>query len=279
MRRLLPLLLIAAATPALAAGPDAETGASEPEARASSERPFFSRVQRIERASRSQRAERAVVEPEVERPSRSERREEPRASVATEGGEAAPRRERSRRWQAPATEEIGTASDGVRERRWRDRNAERIRRAGNLPSPAPSPVVGEVLPSSRTVAPSVLASPADRRDRRTAESLRNRIATEGWRREWREDRRFDWRRHRDRHWNRYNVGIYIDPFGWNYRRWNVGWRLPSRHFGRTYWIDDPWYYRLPPAYGPYRWVRYWDDALLVDLRTGRVVDVIHNFFW
>jgi hypothetical protein len=36
---------------------------------------------------------------------------------------------------------------------------------------------------------------------------------------------------------------------------------------------------LPPVYGPYRWVRYWDDALLVDVRSGRVVDVIHNFFW
>ena len=38
-------------------------------------------------------------------------------------------------------------------------------------------------------------------------------------------------------------------------------------------------YRLPPAWGPYRWVRYWDDALLVDTRTGMVVDVIYSFFW
>ena len=39
-------------------------------------------------------------------------------------------------------------------------------------------------------------------------------------------------------------------------------------------------YRLPyRAAGHVRWVRYWDDALLVDIYTGEVVDVIHNFFW
>jgi len=27
------------------------------------------------------------------------------------------------------------------------------------------------------------------------------------------------------------------------------------------------------------WVRYWDDAVLVDTFTGEVIDVIHNFFW
>jgi hypothetical protein len=36
---------------------------------------------------------------------------------------------------------------------------------------------------------------------------------------------------------------------------------------------------LPPAYGPYRWVRYYDDVLLVDIRSGYVVDMINNFFW
>jgi len=27
------------------------------------------------------------------------------------------------------------------------------------------------------------------------------------------------------------------------------------------------------------WVRYWNDALLVDTWTGDVVDAIQNFFW
>jgi Ni/Co efflux regulator RcnB len=50
-------------------------------------------------------------------------------------------------------------------------------------------------------------------------------------------------------------------------------------FGNRYWINDPWRYRLPEVYGPYRWVRYYDDVLLVDEYSGEVVDVIHNFFW
>ena len=38
---------------------------------------------------------------------------------------------------------------------------------------------------------------------------------------------------------------------------------------------------VPPALraAGHRWVRYWDDALLVDTWTGQVVDVIHSFFW
>ena len=36
---------------------------------------------------------------------------------------------------------------------------------------------------------------------------------------------------------------------------------------------------LPEVWGPYRWVRYYDDVMLVDIYTGQVVDVIYNFFW
>jgi hypothetical protein len=38
-------------------------------------------------------------------------------------------------------------------------------------------------------------------------------------------------------------------------------------------------YRLPQAYGPFRWVRYYGDALLVNIYTGQVVDVVYDFFW
>ncbi|WP_284274932.1 RcnB family protein, partial [Sphingomonas astaxanthinifaciens] len=115
--------------------------------------------------------------------------------------------------------------------------------------------------------------------RPTLDVLKDRIAAEGWRKDWRRDRRYDWRHHRDRDRNRFRLGIYIDPFGWRYRPWQLGWNLPSRYYGSSYWIDDPWAYRLPPVYGPYRWIRYYDDVLLIDLRTGRVVDRIPNFFW
>lgn len=96
---------------------------------------------------------------------------------------------------------------------------------------------------------------------------------------WRHDDRYNWRDYRNRNRSLFRLGIYYDPFGWNYRRFNIGWRLWPSHYGSRYWLNDPWQYRLPQTYGPYRWVRYWDDALLVNIYTGEVVDMIPNFFW
>ena len=46
-----------------------------------------------------------------------------------------------------------------------------------------------------------------------------------------------------------------------------------------YYINDPWRYRLPPVGCSQRWVRHYDDMLLVDTRRGVVVRVIRNFYW
>lgn len=102
-----------------------------------------------------------------------------------------------------------------------------------------------------------------------------------WDNGWRQDRRYDWHSYRSRYGDRYRVGRYYAPRGWGYgyTRFSVGIFLNSLLFADSYWIDDPWSYRLPPAYGTLRWVRYYDDALLVDIRDGYVVDVIHDFFW
>ncbi|HVI98805.1 MAG TPA: RcnB family protein [Sphingomonas sp.] len=100
-------------------------------------------------------------------------------------------------------------------------------------------------------------------------------------RRWRDDRRYNWRDWRTRNRSTYHLPRYYAPHGWSYgyRRFSIGFRLNSLLFGSGYWINDPYYYRLPPAYGPYRWVRYYDDALLVDIRTGVVVDVVYDIFW
>jgi len=102
-----------------------------------------------------------------------------------------------------------------------------------------------------------------------------------WDRDWRRDQRYDWQRYRQTHRHIYRGPRYYAPRGWDYgyRRFSIGISLWSGLYADRYWIDDPWYYRLPPAYGTLRWVRYYDDALLVDIRTGYVVDVIHDFFW
>lgn len=101
-----------------------------------------------------------------------------------------------------------------------------------------------------------------------------------WDRRWRDNHQYDWYRYRDRHRDIYRIGRYYTPYyGYRYSRISIGFYLDSLFFGSRYWINDPWQYRLPPVYGPYRWVRYYDDVLLVSLYDGRVVDVIYNFFW
>jgi Ni/Co efflux regulator RcnB len=100
-----------------------------------------------------------------------------------------------------------------------------------------------------------------------------------WNNNWRNDQRYDWRNYRSSNRNHFRVPRYQAPRGYSYRRWAPGYRLQPFFYARSYWIMDPWQYRLPPAYGPYQWVRYYDDVLLVDITTGTVVDVIPDFFW
>jgi hypothetical protein len=103
----------------------------------------------------------------------------------------------------------------------------------------------------------------------------------GWDQRWRNDQRYDWRGHRNQYQNRYRINRYYNPYGYGYgyQRFGIGIYLDQPFFGRSYWISDPWQYRLPTAPYGYRWVRYYNDVLLVDLRTGFVEDVIYNFFW
>jgi hypothetical protein len=90
----------------------------------------------------------------------------------------------------------------------------------------------------------------------------------------------NWRNHRQSNSSYYRPGRYYSPYsGHSYSRISIGFSLGSGYYGSRYWINDPWEYRLPAAYGTYRWVRYYDDVLLVDIRNGRVVDVIRDFFW
>ncbi|OWK31809.1 RcnB family protein [Sphingomonas mucosissima] len=112
------------------------------------------------------------------------------------------------------------------------------------------------------------------------------------RREYREDRR-DYRgdlRDRDRRWGRndwqsyrsqnralYSRGNWRAPF--RYNNWQPGVRIAPVYYGQRYWINDPWRYRLPPARANARWVRHYNDVILVDYRRGVVLDVMRNFYW
>lgn len=101
-----------------------------------------------------------------------------------------------------------------------------------------------------------------------------------WDRRWRDSPRYDWNRYRYANRSLFSPGRYYSPYRSDrYFRIMIGSPMRSGYFHDRYWINDPWRYRLPAAYGPYRWVRYYDDVLLVDLRNGRVVDVLYDFFW
>jgi len=211
--------------------------------------------------------------------SRFERHDAPPQEVVEQQGEAAPRSlERRGRWnrddgptrtEGPAViQREGFAQDG----RWTRRDSGR--EGGELrQSDRPVPNV------MRTRNP-LIVSPTPREGTQPplrADSYRR--GTTNWSTNWRYNDRYDWRRWRDRHRSSFHIGIYYDPFGWNYRPYQIGWRLWPSYYSSRYWINDPWQYRLPYAPPGYVWVRYWDDAILVDRWSGEVVDVIHNFFW
>ncbi|WP_309660951.1 RcnB family protein [Sphingomonas sp.] len=105
------------------------------------------------------------------------------------------------------------------------------------------------------------------------------LTAQHWRNDWRSDNHYDWRNHRQRHGSLFHLGFYFDPFGWNYRHYSIGSRLWSNYYQSNYWLNDPWQYRLPYAPPGYRWIRYYDDAILIDTWDGQVADVIYNFFW
>ena len=107
-----------------------------------------------------------------------------------------------------------------------------------------------------------------------------RPSNNGWHNGWRNDRRYNWQGYRNQYRDRYRMPAYYSPYrGRGYSRLSIGISLGSGYYGSRYWINDPYQYRLPPAPYGARWVRYYNDVVLVDMRRGRVIDVIHNFFW
>lgn len=106
----------------------------------------------------------------------------------------------------------------------------------------------------------------------------NRGGDVRWDRDWRRDNHYDWRRYRDHHRSLFRLGFYVDPFGWGYQPFSIGWRMWPDYYGNQYWID-PGMYELPYPPPGAVWVRYWNDALLVDTYSGTVIDVIPGFFW
>ena len=95
---------------------------------------------------------------------------------------------------------------------------------------------------------------------------RPRVNLHAWHRNFNAPKRFRWRPYRR-------------PHGWYYRRWTFGMVLPNLFWGRDYWINDYGQYGLAnPPYG-YVWVRYGNDALLVNVTTGYVLQAVYGLYY
>jgi Ni/Co efflux regulator RcnB len=131
-----------------------------------------------------------------------------------------------------------------------------------------------------------------RRDRQEVQRDRAEVRQDmrrGDRQEAREDRqelredqrelREDWQQYRRSHQSQYRQGRYTAPRGYAYRSVRVGSSLNPAFYNNRYWINDPYSYRLPRMSQGTRYVRYGNDALLINVRTGRVLRVYSGFFY
>lgn len=122
----------------------------------------------------------------------------------------------------------------------------------------------------------------DRRDLQDARRYGSRSDIRDARQELREDRqeaREDWRDYRRTHPNIYRGQRYYGPRGYVYRPVAVGYRFQPVYYGRNYWVSDYGRYRLARPGAGTQWVRYGNDVALVNLRTGRVIQVYNRFFY
>ena len=72
---------------------------------------------------------------------------------------------------------------------------------------------------------------------------------------------------------------YVAPYGnWSYTALTPGSTLRSRFYGTSYAVAHPDGYGLRQANRNERWVRYGDDLVLVNMRSGRVLEVAPGRF-
>lgn len=97
-------------------------------------------------------------------------------------------------------------------------------------------------------------------------------------RDARAEYRDDWREYRRSHPDVYRAPRWVGPRGFIHRDIRVGYRFRPEYYDRRYWID-PYRYHLHPVSGAQRWVRYGPDVVLIDIRSGRVLEINRGFFF
>jgi Ni/Co efflux regulator RcnB len=74
--------------------------------------------------------------------------------------------------------------------------------------------------------------------------------------------------------------VYAAPYrNWTYSTLHEGSRLRSKFYGQRYVISDLSTHGLNRVNRNQRWIRYGDDIVLVNVRNGRVLQVMANRYY
>jgi Ni/Co efflux regulator RcnB len=76
----------------------------------------------------------------------------------------------------------------------------------------------------------------------------------------------------------YKVGPYQHPAGWTARRWTFGQILPRAYWAAPYLLADYWLFGLEVPPVGFEWVRDGDDALLINVTTGEILQAEYGVF-
>jgi Ni/Co efflux regulator RcnB len=76
----------------------------------------------------------------------------------------------------------------------------------------------------------------------------------------------------------YNTSVFMGPPGYVYTRYSIGDRAPSTLLGGGYTLMKYSKYGLESPPDGLTWIRAGDDALLVDSKTGEVVQTDYGLF-
>lgn len=76
----------------------------------------------------------------------------------------------------------------------------------------------------------------------------------------------------------FRIGPYHPQAGWTPHRWTFGQFLPRPYWASEYIIADYWLFALEVPPVGCEWIRYGSDALLIDVRSGEIVQVEYGVF-
>ena len=87
-----------------------------------------------------------------------------------------------------------------------------------------------------------------------------------------------WQELRETNADLFRRDAYVAPRGLRHPRVSSGDELAPPFYDKSYWIEDFAAYRLPTPPRKQQYIRYGNDVLRVNVRSGRVIQVYKDFF-